>query len=202
MNIDGKSLLCVTHPDHCPADTTPLRAPGDNRSLDLNIPWPVTLLGDTSGLPCPCEFNFSSTVLKANRTCGGSFDTGAQWMGPDDAPCDFIISAERRLCRLVICPADTTTLIAPSSHTNLNLKIIWPLTILGEISEVECPCDFNFSSIVLKANRSCDDGTDTGAQWMEANVAPCDFILGFISHTRRLCRRATGKSPPSHQSFQ
>ena len=100
MITDGKLPLCVTLSDRCPAESTTLRATGDDRSLDI-ISWPATLLGATVERECPCEFNISSAVLIANRTCGGNFDTGAQWMNPYDAPCDFIISAGRRLCRLV-----------------------------------------------------------------------------------------------------
>ena len=87
--------------DRCPQDITPLRSPNGDRSLDLNITWPETKLGEDQKQPCPCEFNLSSSVLFATRSCGGAFDTGAEWGVAQDEPCQFSVTA-RRLCLLAM----------------------------------------------------------------------------------------------------
>ena len=109
------TCCCGILSDRCPAENTTLRAPNNDKSLDFNITWPVTLLGATAVQECPCGFNLSSTALIASRTCGGDFDTGAQWMEPNDDPCDFSITA-RRLCRLAMvnCLSSST----PSMHAS------------------------------------------------------------------------------------
>ena len=50
-------------------------------------------------MPCPCNFSLGSTALIATRECGGDFDTGAVWLEPNTADCEFSVTV-RMLCRL------------------------------------------------------------------------------------------------------
>ena len=50
-------------------------------------------------MSCPCDFSLGSTALIATRECGGDFVTGAVWLEPDTAACEFSVTA-RMLCRL------------------------------------------------------------------------------------------------------
>ena len=88
--------------DRCPQETTILQSPDGDPSLNLNITWPETILGEIRKQPCPCEFNISSSsALIAVRRCGGDFNNGAEWGESQDEPCRFSVTA-RRLCLLAM----------------------------------------------------------------------------------------------------
>lgn len=61
--------------------------------------WPETEIGETVMLSCPCGSPGSSLLpnLKATRTCGGSYDDGAQWEVALCGACQFHDS------RLALC---------------------------------------------------------------------------------------------------
>lgn len=72
----------------------------NDSSLDFNITFPETNLGQTVTIECPCGgLNLSSTALIATRKCGGTYDSGAEWEKPDVSACNFTDSI-RRLCNL------------------------------------------------------------------------------------------------------
>lgn len=71
-----------------------------NRSLDFNVTWPETNLGQVAIIECPCGgLNLSSTALQATRKCGGTYDSGAEWEIPDVSACNFT-DKTRMLCEL------------------------------------------------------------------------------------------------------
>ena len=85
--------------DFCPEQNITLPYLGDS-SLDVRILWPLTPLGDTVTISCPCgNLVLNSSALVATRECRGDFDSGAVWHPPQDSPCDFSMTA-RMMCAL------------------------------------------------------------------------------------------------------
>ena len=91
--------MCLLFLDLCPPESTVLPSPNGDRELDIILLWNEAQIGESLTIDCPCNLTLGSTVLRATRTCGGNFQTGARWDNPMDSNCDFSVIA-RRLCRL------------------------------------------------------------------------------------------------------
>ena len=85
--------------DLCPPESTTLKSPDGDSDLDVILEWDEKQIGESQTINCPCNLTLGSAVLRATRTCGGNFQTGAHWDKPMDSSCDFSVTA-RRLCRL------------------------------------------------------------------------------------------------------
>ena len=89
-------IFGVFHKDGCPVDVSQVMACS---SIDP-VTWPETEIGDTASIPCPCGIMDPLIGnLMGNRTCGGSYTSGAVWLGPQCNECNFP-ETRNELCRL------------------------------------------------------------------------------------------------------
>ena len=84
---------CPTMQDGCPVETQDCGNLGP-------VTWPATEIGQVAYMPCPCGVSDPLIQeLRGNRTCGGTYDTGAMWEKRQCDSCQFS-STRRTLCQL------------------------------------------------------------------------------------------------------
>ena len=91
----------------------------------------------------------------------------------------------RYLLSLDGCTVEPTIIPPYSNESNLTITLIWPETNIGRHALVNCPCGSETSGDKgLNAIRFCGGNFVDGAQWLEANVGPCNFS----SLARQICQ--------------
>ena len=109
--------------DFCPEQNITLPYNGDS-SLDVRILWPLTPLGDTVTIPCPCgDLTLNSSALVATRECRGDFDSGAEWRPPQHSPCNFSITAQM-MCALAEVSQKNHTLTQVLGYLSVHTCVV------------------------------------------------------------------------------
>ena len=110
--------------DFCPDEIVTLPSPNGDSSLDMRISWPLTPLGETVTIPCPCRsLTLGSSVLVATRECRGNFDSGAVWRPPQDSPCNFSTTA-RIMCTLAEVSQKNHTLTQVLGYLSVHTCVV------------------------------------------------------------------------------
>ena len=83
------------------------------------------------------------------------------------------------------CTIESTIILPHSDESNLTITLMWPETNIGRHALVNCLCEGEISGGEgLNATRFCGGNFVDGAQWLEADLGPCNFS----SIARQICQ--------------